>query len=70
MTPLQENKLLKAILTAIAKGKGRKAVSIASKVSKSAGKDIQDVLGLLGQIQKNFDDIEKKEPGLTTKFKL
>ena len=68
MTPLQENKLLKAILTAIAKGKGRKAVSIASKVSKSAGQDIRDVLGILGQIQKNIDDIEKKEPGITKRY--
>ena len=68
MTPLQENKLLKAILTAIAKGKGRKAVNIASKVSKSAGKDMRDVLGLLGKIQKNFDDIEKKEPGITKRY--
>ena len=68
MTPLQENKLLKAILTAIAKGKGRKAVSIASKVSKSAGQDMRDVLGILGQIQKNFDDMEKTEPGITKRY--
>ena len=33
-------------------------------------KEIVGVFGLLFKIRKNFEDMEKKEPGLTTKFKL
>jgi len=42
MTPLQENKLMNAILKAVVKGKGKKAIAIAAK----RADDIYRELGL------------------------
>ena len=33
-------------------------------------KEIVGVFGLLFKIRKNFEDMEKKEPGSTTRYKL
>ena len=35
MTPLQENKLMNAVLKAVVAGKGRKAIAIAAKKDKN-----------------------------------
>ena len=40
MTPLQENKLMNAVLKAVVAGKGRKAIAIAAKKDKKLGKQI------------------------------
>ena len=42
MTPLQENKLMQAVLKAVSKGQGKRAIAIAAKKDRKLGMKVKD----------------------------
>ena len=58
MTPLQENKLMNAILKAVVKGKGKKAIAIAAKKDRKLGMKVKDIVNSIFKMQKDIDKLD------------
>ena len=62
MTPLQENKLMNAILKAVVKGKGKKAIAIAAKKDRKLGMKVKDMVQSILGLQSDLQKIRKSNP--------
>ena len=58
MTPLQENKLMNAVLKAVVAGKGRKAIAIAAKKDRKLGMKVKDIVNSIFKMQKDIDKLD------------
>tara|TARA_B100000902_G_scaffold215419_1_gene204904 strand:+ start:2618 stop:2839 length:222 start_codon:yes stop_codon:yes gene_type:complete len=58
LTPLQENKLMQAVLKAVSKGKGKRAIAIAAKKDKKLGMKVKDMVSSIFQFQKDVDNLD------------
>jgi hypothetical protein len=59
---LNENRLMKSIISALIKGKGKQAAAIASKVNPGIGKKVLSLVKDLADLKKDIDDIKKRKP--------
>ena len=64
MTPLQENKLMNAVLKAVVAGKGRKAIAIAAKKDRKLGMKVKDMVNSIFSLQSDILKLRKKNPKL------
>ena len=62
MTPLQENKLMNAILKAVVKGKGKKAIAIAAKKDRKLGMKVRDMVQSMLGLQSGLEKLRKSNP--------
>jgi len=62
MTPLQENKLMNAILKAVVKGKGKKAIAIAAKKDRKLGMKVRDMVQSIFSLQSDLQKLRKSNP--------
>mgnify|MGYP001359060080 CR=1 FL=1 len=58
LTPLQENKLMQAVLKAVSKGQGKRAIAIAAKKDKKLGMKVKDMVSSIFQFQKDVDNLD------------
>ncbi len=58
LTPLQENKLMQAVLKAVSKGQGKRAIAIAAKKDKKLGMKVKDMVSSIFQFQKDVDKLD------------
>tara|TARA_A100001391_G_C4864274_1_gene223425 strand:+ start:254 stop:487 length:234 start_codon:yes stop_codon:yes gene_type:complete len=64
LTPLQENKLMNAVLKAVIKGQGRKAIAIAAKKDRKLGMKVKDMVQSIFSLQSDISNLRKKNPEL------
>ena len=64
LTPLQENKLMNAVLKAVVAGKSRKAIAIAAKKDKKLGMKVRDIVQSIFSLQSDISKLRKKNPKL------
>ena len=55
MTPLQENKLMQAVLKAVVKGQGKKAIAIAAKKDRKLGLKVRDMVQSIFGLQSDLN---------------
>jgi len=58
LTPLQENKLVQAVLRAVSKGQGKRAIAIAAKKDKKLGMKVKDIVNSIFKMQKGYDNLD------------
>ena len=58
MTPLQENKLMQAVLKAVSKGQGKRAIAIAAKKDRKLGMKVKDIVNSIFKMQKDIDKLD------------
>jgi len=58
LTPLQENKLVQAVLKAVSKGQGKRAIAIAAKKDKKLGMKVKDMVSSIFQFQRDVDKLD------------
>ena len=58
LTPLQENKLVQAVLKAVSKGQGKRAIAIAAKKDKKLGMKVKDIVSSIFQFQRDVDKLD------------
>ena len=58
MTPLQENKLMQAVLKAVSKGQGKRAIAIAAKKNRKLGMKVKDIVNSIFKMQKDIDKLD------------
>ena len=64
MTPLQENKLMQAVLKAVVKGQGKKAIAIAAKKDRKLGLKVRDMVQSIFGLQSDLNKWRKSNPKL------
>jgi hypothetical protein len=64
LTPLQENKLMKAVLKAVTKGQGKRAIAIAAKKDRKLGMKVKDMVNSIFSLQSDILKLRKKNPKL------
>jgi len=58
MTPLQENKLMQAVLKAVSKGQGKRAIAIVAKKDRKLGMKVKDIVNSIFKMQKDIDKLD------------
>ena len=58
LTPLQENKLVQAVLKAVSKGQGKRAIAIAAKKDRKLGMKVKDMVSSIFQFQRDVDKLD------------
>ena len=58
LTSLQENKLMKAVLKAVTKGQGKRAIAIAAKKDRKLGMKVKDIVNSIFKMQKDIDKLD------------
>ena len=64
LTPLQENKLVQAVLKAVSKGQGKRAIAIAAKKDRKLGMKVKDIVQSIFSLQSDISKLRKKNPKL------
>ena len=64
MTSLQENKLVQAVLKAVSKGQGKRAIAIAAKKDRKLGMKVKDIVQSIFSLQSDISKLRKKNPKL------
>ena len=59
---LNENRLMKSIISALVKGKGKQAAKIASAISPGIGKKVLNLIKDINALQKEIQADKKKNP--------
>ena len=59
---LNENRLMKSIISALVKGKGKQAAKIASTISPGIGKKVLNLIKDISALQKEIQADKKKNP--------
>ena len=62
LTSLQENKLMNAVLKAVIKGQGRRAIAIAAKKDRKLGMKVKDMVQSIFGLQSDISKLRKKNP--------
>ena len=68
MPPLQDNRLMQAIIKAVNKGNGRKAIAMAARKDKKLGMKVKNMVKQIFSLQTDLSRLKSKNPDLYNKF--